>query len=202
MHREQDSQEAKGELRQRLKEFRRDLGGKRDRSEAILTQVRDTEHYRQACVVLFYVDARGEVQTRQALNRELADRQRRCVVPFCAGVSLALCEIKDFTELSRGAFGILEPKADLRCDSARRVVPGEVDLAIIPGLGFDRRGHRLGYGAGYYDRLIPLLRPDCLKVGLAYECQVVSDIPTAEHDQTVDWIVTEHELIVCNEPQR
>ena len=195
-------QQAKVELRQRLKKFRSQLLNAQELSARVFERLHVTDRFRQAKRILFYVDVRGEVQTRQALEELLASSAVACVVPFCKDGHLELCRIKERFELEIGAYGILEPINKLRSDITRRVEPGYIDLALIPGLGFDRRGCRIGYGAGYYDKLIPRLREDCLKVALAFDCQVVSEIPTTGHDQIVDWIATESGIVVCNDAMR
>lgn len=88
-------------------------------------------------------------------------------------------------EFVPGAFGILEPPA-----GAPRVEPGNIDAVLMPGLAFDREGFRLGYGGGYYDTLLPTLRPDCIRIGVCFELQVVDAVPREPHDLPVDLIAT------------
>jgi len=91
--------------------------------------------------------------------------------------------------LVKSAFGVLEPPPE-----APVVTP---DILLVPLLGFDRQGHRLGYGAGHYDRTLAALRArrPVLAVGLAWACQEVDRIPTDAFDQPLDWMVTENEAI-------
>jgi len=77
----------------------------------------------------------------------------------------------------------------------RRVQPEEVDVVVVPGVSFDRRGHRLGYGRGYYDSLLKKVK-GC-KVGLAYDMQIVEHVPDEPHDVAVDMVVTQSETMVC-----
>ncbi len=110
---------------------------------------------------------------------------------------LVLSDLRDFDlELEPGTFGILEPKP-----SYRRIVPlAEVDLVLVPGLAFDVKGHRLGRGKGYYDKLlreISLNRRDVKFVGLAHSFQVLGEIPHERHDISVHKIVTEGGVIDC-----
>ena len=92
-----------------------------------------------------------------------------------------------------GFKGILEPDPS----KARLLDPREIDFAVVPGIAFDVSGNRLGFGAGCYDRLLPLLRPDCLKVGAAFEIQIADELPVNEHDFRLDMIVTEKRMIIC-----
>ena len=91
-----------------------------------------------------------------------------------------------------GIFDILIPPGEDLLPSV-----AHTDLVLIPGVGFDRAGHRLGRGRGYYDRALRDLLAGALRVGLAYDYQIVSHIPIDEHDERVDYIVTEKRLIEC-----
>jgi len=93
--------------------------------------------------------------------------------------------------LTPGPFGILEP------ETRESVSPGEVDLFILPGVGFDRAGHRLGYGRGYYDRLLSRSGVGGLRAGLAFSEQVVPEIPSGPGDIPVQYLVTEKGWVAC-----
>jgi 5-formyltetrahydrofolate cyclo-ligase len=88
-------------------------------------------------------------------------------------------------ELAPGYCGILEPPQD-----APTAPLEEIDLVLIPGVGFDPACHRLGMGGGYYDRLLPELRREALKVGLAFDEQIVEAVPHERHDAVLDAVVT------------
>ncbi len=98
----------------------------------------------------------------------------------------------DNEPLIPGVFDLLVPPGE---DILRSVA--RTDLVLIPGVGFDRAGHRLGRGRGYYDRALRGVLAGALRVGLAHECQVVPHIPADPHDECVDYIVTEKRLIEC-----
>ena len=87
--------------------------------------------------------------------------------------------------LVRGMFGIMEPSSH-----APRVPAKAVDAVIVPGVAFDRGLWRLGYGGGYYDRLLPLLGSQCARIGFAYDEQVLDEIPVEEYDVCLDLLVT------------
>ncbi len=90
--------------------------------------------------------------------------------------------------------GILEPKPELREQNQRRVKVQELDLLVIPGLAFDRHGGRLGYGKGYFDRLLPGTRADALLAAVAFECQVFDAVPMQPYDVRVDAVVTQTDI--------
>lgn len=93
-------------------------------------------------------------------------------------------------DLVEGVWGILEPGP-----GARILSPQALDAVIVPGLVFARDGFRLGYGGGYYDRFLPQLRPDAIKVGAVYNELLWDSVPKEDHDVPVDWIVTASECI-------
>ncbi|HDH96432.1 MAG TPA: 5-formyltetrahydrofolate cyclo-ligase [Proteobacteria bacterium] len=94
-------------------------------------------------------------------------------------------------DLAPGAFGIPEPRgAELP-----EVDEDEIELVVTPGAAFDMLGYRLGYGGGFYDRLFAQIRPDCLKVGIAFSFQLVDSVPHEPTDVPVDIVVTDQHII-------
>ncbi|MCX8194766.1 MAG: phosphoribosylglycinamide formyltransferase [Candidatus Micrarchaeota archaeon] len=149
--------------------------------------------FEKASCMLLYASKGSEVHSDFIIRSALS--LGKCVVlprTIKEEKRLELYRIESIEELSPGAFGILEPPPL----PERKVSPDEVDLAVVPGVCFDRRGHRLGYGMGYYDSLLGKLR--CKKIGLAYDMQLVEKIPEEPHDIAVDMIVTEREVIHCS----
>lgn len=144
----------------------------------------------QATSVLLYVGVRTEVQTLDVLST-LLSTDKRVLVPYCRERTLELFRLQDLSELQPGRFGIPEPQAALRSVADRRCDPQSVDTLIVPGLAFDLQGHRLGYGAGYFDRLLQHMRPSATVVGLAYECQIFPSVPVDPHDVPVHYLLTE-----------
>ena len=114
---------------------------------------------------------------------------KRVVIPVTQPRTkrLRLSEVRDpKTELVRGQHGVHEPRA---C-AIRPVRLRDVELVLVPGVGFDRRGHRLGHGHGYFDRFLARLPQDTPTVGLAYRFQLLDRLPTAAHDHAVRQILT------------
>lgn len=135
------------------------------------------------CVAL-YSSIHNEVFTGVVAAKALA---AGVVVTFprVQGDNLVFVEIADLSELSPGAFGVLEPQGE-------RLVPcQDLDLVVVPGIAFDMTGHRLGYGRGFYDRALDDCRSSCVKVGLAYDFQLTDSLPTAAHDRTLSVLMTE-----------
>lgn len=112
------------------------------------------------------------------------------VVPRIIGEGNMLLHPYDPARLVRHRFGMLEPAANLPV-----VSPAALDLILVPGVAFDRRGGRLGFGGGYYDRLLPTT--PALRVGVTYDECLADALPCAEHDQRMDWVVTPSHEIHC-----
>lgn len=163
---------------------------KNELSRQILARGAALAEFTAARTVMCYVDAGSEVRTRPDLPGMLASG-KKLVVPYCEGDDLRLFHLKEIQELSPGAFQIPEPHRELRTLADRQVRAEELDLIFVPGVAFDRRGGRLGRGRGFYDRFLQQVRPDASLIGLAFECQVLDEIPVAEHDILMDKIVTE-----------
>ena len=162
-------------------------------SKRIEDRLAGLDVWRDAAVVHTYVGAvQGEVATRGIVARAL--REGKTVV--CPRVrwkprgldSFAVGSLGELTESSRGLW---EP-------DPRRAAPvddGELDLVLVPGIAFDRRGWRIGFGAGLYDRVLAGVAAP--PVALAFSLQIQDSLPVEPHDEPVDWIVTEGETIAC-----
>lgn len=157
--------------------------------------------FRKAKSILLYVSFRSEVDTTRYL-RDVLRLGKKLILPVVdpGNKVLKLYEIKDTSELKPGYMGIPEPLVS----EDRRVTLKEIDLVIIPGTGFDTKGTRLGYGGGYYDRLLSYESRELSKgedhivtIALAFEEQMGEDIPAEVHDINVDIIVTDKRLITC-----
>ena len=146
--------------------------------------------YAAARTVMFYVDVRSEVRTRNDLAAAL-QTGKKIVVPYCVDGELELFHLESMAELELGMYRILEPRADLRSVPAKQVDVEELDLIMVPGVAFDRRGGRTGHGKGYYDKLLEHARPDTPLIALAFECQLFPEIPMQPHDMFMDKVVTE-----------
>ena len=139
---------------------------------------------------MWYVGIRSEVRTAPFVKAALG-RGPTIVVPYCDGDALGLWRLERFDELEPGTWGILEPPRRRWRDPDRRVPAEAVDFVVVPGVAFDEDGARLGNGKGYYDRLLPRLRPDCLGAGVAYESQLAPAVPMGPDDVFLDRVVTE-----------
>src|SRR5208283_1457573 len=179
---------------------------RRQKNEKIKELLLELDEFRNAHTVLFYASFRSEVDTFAAMSYSLS-RQKSIAVPKVdrATRSLKLYEIMSLNEFSPGYFGIPEPPSSDRME--RKV--HNVDLIIVPGVAFDLRCNRLGYGQGFYDKLLSGVRHRSINceaqvfwsplIALSYEAQIVTSIPAEAHDIRMDKIITEKGIKDCHE---
>ncbi|MFT4557007.1 MAG: 5-formyltetrahydrofolate cyclo-ligase [Planctomycetales bacterium] len=183
--------ELKTQIRKQAHENRRNQENKDGLSETIVAKFMALPEFERAGTVLFYVDVRAEVRTRHAFQDALATG-KKIIVPWCNDAGeLELFHMESVDELAEGMYRILEPKADLRHLPEKVVQPDDIDLIMVPGVGFDERGGRTGHGKGYYDKLLEHARPDCPLIALAFDCQMFPEIPMQSHDIFMDKVITE-----------
>ena len=180
----------KQQIREQAHANRNAQENKDEISREIVARCMTLPEYLQAKTVLFYIDVRSEVRTRNDLVNALSSG-KKIVVPYCVDGELELFHLENYDELAIGMYKILEPKDELRTVAAKKVDVKEIDLIIVPGVAFDRRGGRTGHGKGYYDKLLEHARPDTPLVALAFECRWFDEIPMQDHDVFMDQVVTE-----------
>ncbi|UCD57356.1 MAG: 5-formyltetrahydrofolate cyclo-ligase [Candidatus Hydrogenedentota bacterium] len=189
MSRSREVVEAKRSLRKEKIRWRSSLPAEEARlkSERIAAAVKALPEYADAKTILFYVSAKPNEADTHSLIREALSRGVRVLVPATDfdRKELIVSEVKGMEELIRVRFGLLEPHPDL----LRPTDAGEADVVIVPGVAFDRHCRRIGFGGGYYDRLLAEIRVP--SVALSYEGQLVERIPVDSNDVPVDVIVTE-----------
>lgn len=188
-------QERKNSLRKQAHANRNGQENKEELSRRIVGAFMALPAYATAETVMFYIDVRSEVRTRHDLELALQSG-KTIVVPWCnADGELELFRLESMDELEVGMYSILEPRTALRSLPEKQVPVESLDLIMVPGVGFDGRGGRMGHGKGYYDKLLEHARPDAPLVALAFECQVFDEIPVADHDIFMDLIITEDRVI-------
>jgi len=150
-------------------------------SARVWEKVAELEEFKAAGTVLLYCSLPDEVDTGSFIKEILPFK--KVVVPLVEGDRLLL---KRYVpgKLHPGYKGIPEPDAD-----APQLSPSEIDFAVIPGMAFDMKGHRMGRGGGFYDKLLPSLT--CFKTGVAYSFQICETIPSEAWDIPVDMVITD-----------
>ena len=157
---------------------------RREGSARIAEHVAAIAALARAEIVGAFWPIRSEVDPRP-LIRHLFDRGQRVALPKVTPAGLVFREWKAGEALVSGSFGLSEPRDDLP--------PLDPTALIVPLAAFDRRGHRIGYGRGYYDEAIARLSLNgpVLTIGVAFSVQEIDDVPAESHDQPVDHLVTE-----------
>ncbi|GAB4339065.1 MAG: 5-formyltetrahydrofolate cyclo-ligase [Desulfobulbaceae bacterium] len=169
---------------------------RRKKSREITERLLELPEVMQRETFLVYIHFRSEVETLP-LVRHLIERKKKVTVPRTLPDAYQL-EAVVLTDpdhqLVPGYCGIPEPTGGP--GSGELISSSDIDIVIVPGAVFDIRGGRLGYGGGYYDRFLSGAAR-ALRVGLAFEMQVVEQVPVLPHDQLVDIVVTEKQVLDC-----
>ena len=186
----------KKKLRTEMQEQRNRLSEEEilDRSSKIKDQLNSLLTNNSYKNYMSYVSVRSEVRTIEII-KQLLKNKKNVSVPVCVPktTELIASQIFHMNELVPSHFGLLEPKSDL----IRPIEPETIEIVFVPGLAFDRKGNRLGYGKGYYDGFLKRVSPNTLKIGLAYSFQVIEKVPVDSADVPLDIIITENEIISC-----
>lgn len=186
-----DPTEEKSNLRTKIREKRQDISEEdRLNKEAIICErLAENKTFQDAKTILFYVSTKKEVDTHALIHKYLP--HKTLIVPTIdqKTKNLELFHLKKWKDLTEGHFGILEIQHNERVACH----PDHIDVIIVPGLAFDKSGHRLGYGKGYYDQLIKDHPAET--IGLAFDLQIVPKVPTMPHDIPIKTIITESQII-------
>lgn len=180
----------KNEAREYMKKLRRQLSEEeiQEKSAEISAVLFSLDYFKNARTVMVYLSAFREVDTAEIVEK-LSNSGKKIVVPVCNTDTFTITPsyVSGFCDMHKGAYGIWEP------DEIKEAQVGDIDLIIVPGIAFDVKGNRCGFGKGYYDRLLGESR--AVKIGLCYDFQVVDELETDEFDVAMDMIITERRVI-------
>lgn len=153
------------------------------KSEIVEKKLFRNSVFKKAKIVMFYISFGGEVNTRDMI-RKTKKSGKIITVPVCKKNRIInACLLGGRERLVKGPYGILEPVTK-QCFNLKNL-----DLVIVPGLGFTKQGERLGRGKGYYDRFLKKLSSKTATIGLAFDFQILSRIPTTATDVNVDKVI-------------
>jgi 5-formyltetrahydrofolate cyclo-ligase len=159
-----------------------------EKSDLIIKKLQGMIFFRSAKLICTYISFGSEVSTHK-LIKNLLKKEKRVAVPLVKNKNeLIFSELKKWEELEPGTYGILEPIRE------REVGESKIDIFIVPGIAFDEGCYRIGWGKGYYDRVLERAS-HALRIALAFDFQVLKSIPHKAHDLPVDLILTENRLI-------
>jgi len=183
--------ESKSKIRKRVLNVRNNMSKEdvKKNSNAIMDKITGLDIYKQSKVVFIYMDFKNEVMTSNLIKRMLSEK-KRVAIPYTDSINTVLIpsEITKESDLKQNSFGYYEPKSILPVNIE------EIDLVIVPGVVFDKNLNRIGFGKGYYDKILNRLKPSAKKIALAHDFQVLEDIPAEEHDVKMDMIITEKNI--------
>ena len=156
-----------------------------EKSKIISEKVIAHMEYQNAELVLCYIDAKNEVNTRYIINYAW-ENGKKVAVPRVCGDLMKFYLISSYDDLESGYFDIMEPKK--QCVEVTEIP--EKSVVIMPGVAFDKKGNRIGYGKGYYDKYFAKY-PNVYKIAIAFSVQIVPEIPTDELDINAHCVITE-----------
>ena len=179
----------KAELRKRLRGVRKTTPAEAcaERSRALVARLELHEAVASATTIALFwpIVSRHEVDLRP-LDTTLRARGVRIAYPAIDADTnvMTLRFVDDVSALEDKGYGFMEPAADAPIATA-------LDAIIVPAIAVDPTGHRIGYGAGYYDRTLPSFAPPAVSIAVAYDWQLVAEVPATEGDVRVAWVVTD-----------
>jgi len=187
-----DQRAAKAHLRAEMKELRAALPAASlpIHAKEAARQVRALPEWQAARTVCLYASFKQELGTMPLLQAALAEGKRLILPRARPDGTLELHAVTDLASLASSHLGIPEPLA-----SAPTVTPEAVDFFLVPGLAFDDEGRRLGYGAGFYDRLLAQARPTAFTLGYGYDFQISPEVPTEPHDRLLQAVATTDRIL-------
>ena len=187
-------QQNKAALREQMKRHRHSLSEEERtaQSRAITRQVLSLPAFQQADTVFTYCSFGEEIDTYTLMETCLAQGKRLCLPRTLPGRRMEAMQVTDLSQLSRTAYGILEPTDACPC-----IAPEQIDVCLVPCLAADRHGYRLGYGGGYYDRFLP--RTQAVRLLLCVEARLLDMLPAEPFDAACDLICTERRVIYIHE---
>ncbi|MTK13677.1 MAG: 5-formyltetrahydrofolate cyclo-ligase [Clostridiaceae bacterium] len=181
--------ESKKDIRRIIKDKRSSITAEeREKlNQTIYEKAINSEYYKNAKTIFIFISFKDEVDTLGIIKKSLEDGKIVCVPKVISKQEgMVAIRINNFEDMAVSSYGILEPK-----DTTNIIKENLVDLTFVPGLAFDKKGGRIGYGGGFYDRFLKDMRKDAKKIGLAYSFQIIDEVPMEEHDLFIDGIITD-----------
>jgi len=143
--------------------------------------------------IFLYYPHKNEVDTRFIIKKLLKNGSFNLFLPKVSEDQLLPVKVSDLSGLKKGYAGIMEPEGEVYS-------PEDIDIVVVPAVAFDLKGHRLGYGKGYYDRFLKEI--NALTVGVAYDFQIIDKLPVEQHDVPVELIITPTRIINTKEDEK
>lgn len=172
------------EVRERCKALTPAL--RSQKSKIIWEKLKERPEFKSAQKILVYLSKEGEVETHEEIQKLF--EKKDVFAPKIQERVMSIHPIRSWDNLEPGTFKILEPK------NCKSIASKELDLVLVPGIAFDKNGHRIGHGKGHYDRL--LKHTSATKIGLAFHEQILdNEVPFEDHDIPMNLIITDKEIL-------
>lgn len=184
----------KSELRKRFRQLRKTISDKNKKDFSICKIVLESNFFKNADQILCYYPLDNEINTIPIIEASLKCG-KKTALPYCTDENgnMEFYYIHSLDDLKTGSYDIMEPDADM-CE---KVTDFNHSLCIVPAFSFDKKGFRLGYGKGYYDRFLKKFTFN--SIGLCYNSFLSDSLPADEHDIAVEYIATEDKITLCKE---
>lgn len=182
----------KNDLRKKYKQLRKGIQSKKELDTAICMNFLQSDLYKNADAVLCYSSLPDEISTDLIINQALSDG-KILALPVCtdSNGNMNFYIINSPDELALGSFSVMEPNKDICVPFGTSLSP----VCVVPALCFDKKGYRIGYGKGYYDKF--LKKFTSVSVGLCYNGFIEDNLPCDEFDEKVDFIITQSNILNC-----
>ena len=167
----------KSEIRKNILNKRKKICNKKELSTIIVNRIKKLDIYKNSKVIALYNSMDNEVDTSDLINNS----DKVILLPKIINDKMEFVKINDNTKFIKSNFGVMEPIGN--------IYNGKIDLIIVPGVSFDKKRNRLGYGKGYYDKY--LLNKDIYKIGICFNEQIINLLPTNSLDINMDMVITE-----------
>ena len=184
-------------LRKEILNIRNNMNSdnKKEKDTIIKEKFLNSDYYKKAKNIFIYISYGSEIDTKEIINYALGDG-KTIFVPRTEFETKLMDAVKitSLNNMTEDRYGILEPSKE-----EPYIQPDQLDLIVVPGVAFDKEGGRTGYGAGYYDRYFKKISKEragkIKKVALAYDFQVIDNVPIDEQDVRIDCVITEKKII-------
>lgn len=186
-------EERRKQLRLQMRETRERLSSLEveNRSRLLFSKLEANNLLQQAQTIMGFVAIKNEVNLTEWLIKKLNQAKTIILPRVEADGQISGVKFTDWGNTIKSKLGIIEPLGEPFPEQ-------EIDAVLVPGLVFDLKGYRLGYGKGYYDRFLPKLRKDSFKCGVCFDFQIVESIFPHEKDIPVDCLITEQQTLLIN----
>ena len=174
----------KQELRKIMLDKRKRINNKEELSNIIINKIISLDIYKEANVIAIYNSLDNEVNTKDLINKSIINK--KVLLPKIVNNKIVFIKINKDTNYTKSKIGVIEPIGNVYSD--------KIDLIIVPGVSFDRKLNRLGFGKGYYDKFLSN-NNNIFKIGVCFDEQIINKLPTESHDIKMNLVITDKRVL-------